>query len=79
MGPKVVTNPITFCVQSPVRLLNIDSKASELIDEGKKEWKHDLIICIFQKEEVEVISQCSLVDWEEGILRFGVCQKVGSF
>lgn len=54
-GQKWLPTPTNFCVQSPVSILNADSRVSELIDEGKKEWKKVLISNIFRREEAEVI------------------------
>ncbi|XP_040986468.1 uncharacterized protein LOC121234565 [Juglans microcarpa x Juglans regia] len=54
-GPKCLTSPTTFAVQSPVSLLQKDAKVEELIDRQKGEWNETMIRTIFSEEEVEQI------------------------
>ena len=47
--------PLTFKVQSPVRILNSDAKVSELIDRDLSWWNISLVHEIFTKEEANLI------------------------
>ncbi|XP_040994373.1 uncharacterized mitochondrial protein AtMg00310-like [Juglans microcarpa x Juglans regia] len=51
-GQKWLFSPSTFCVQSPISILDANSKVRELIDDVSKDWNEGLIKSIFNKEEV---------------------------
>ena len=55
---KWFPNPISYEVQSPVRLLDPDARVSRLIDEVTKWWNIELVREIFCREEVDII--CNL-------------------
>lgn len=58
-GQRWVPIPSTFCIQSPVSLLDKEAKVCELM-KGNGEWDDLLIKRIFNKEEAEVISSIPL-------------------
>ncbi|KAF5481894.1 hypothetical protein F2P56_002506 [Juglans regia] len=57
-GKKWLLSPSTFCVQSPISILDENSKVRELIDDVSKDWNEGLIRSIFNKEEADHI--CSI-------------------
>ncbi|XP_042958006.1 uncharacterized protein LOC122293492 [Carya illinoinensis] len=54
-GSKWVPSPISYAVQSPVKLLKEDAKVEELINVQKGEWDEAKIRAIFVPEEAEKI------------------------
>lgn len=55
-GQRWLPTPNTHCVQSPVRVLHIDSRVCDLINKQDGSWRVDFIAEIFNEEEAEVIS-----------------------
>ncbi|XP_041025384.1 uncharacterized protein LOC121265781 [Juglans microcarpa x Juglans regia] len=50
-GQKWLLSPSTYCVQSPISILDANSKVRDLIDEDSKDWNEGLIGSIFNKKE----------------------------
>lgn len=50
-GHKWLPMPTTHIVQSPIRILNVESKVCESIDDVRKEWKEDVVKEVFHLEE----------------------------
>ncbi|XP_042978176.1 uncharacterized protein LOC122308928 [Carya illinoinensis] len=54
-GSKWLTSPTSYAVQSPVKVLQEDTKVEELIDTQKGEWDEAKTREIFVTEETEII------------------------
>jgi hypothetical protein len=59
-GDKWISIPISFSIQSPRRILTVDAKVMELIDQDTKWWNSPLIKENFQEEETRIICQIPL-------------------
>jgi hypothetical protein len=59
-GDRWFPSPSTFLVQSPPRLLPLDSKVSCLIDQDTKNWDLRMLSELFNEEEARVISNIPL-------------------
>jgi hypothetical protein len=59
-GDRWLPSPSTFLVQSPPRLLALDSKVSCLIDQDTKNWDLRILSELFSEEEARVISNIPL-------------------
>jgi hypothetical protein len=54
-GSKWVPSPTTYAVQTPLKIIALDSTISELIDREQNWWKVRLVKEIFLEEEARVI------------------------
>lgn len=52
---KWIQRPTSYCIQSPISLLDENARIVELIDINNHYWKSDLINQIFNPEEVRAI------------------------
>jgi len=59
-GDKWLPTPITYEVQSPIRILDKEDTVAELIDPETKWWNISLIKSIFSEEEAKVITNIPL-------------------
>ncbi|KAG6647541.1 hypothetical protein CIPAW_07G085700 [Carya illinoinensis] len=55
---KWVPIPSTFQIQTPNKILDCNATVSELIEDGSKTWKQELVQAIFSQEEAKSI--CSI-------------------
>lgn len=60
LGDRWIPKPSTFCIQSPVKLFDENSRVAQLIDTMKSEWKEELIKQAFMADEAEMICNIPL-------------------